>query len=97
MVCFCAAVCGFCGAHIHIGEDRDRWSKFQSRNGDKNSCRARDGMGNGLSDEYAEGHFGDRYEKLGISDTVRACNRGVVAMLLQGTPDWRGVKGRAGR
>ena len=37
----------------------------------------------------------DWEEKLDIPDSVRACDRGILALLLQGIADWRGVKSSA--
>ena len=97
MVCICAIVRRICGAYLYTGEDRHRRRQFQSGNGDQNRGRRGDGLGDGVSDECARRHFGDRQEKLGVPDSVRPGDRCVMAMLLQGLANRRSVKGGARR
>ena len=71
--------------------------EFESRDGDSDDGGSRDGMGNGFSDACAEWDWIDQSKELAVSDSVRTCDRCVVALLLSCASDRRGVKGGADR
>ena len=78
----CITVCDLCGTYFYLGEDRHRWGKFQSCNGDPNDgCRG-NGMGHGVFDPFAKRHFRDQQEKLALSDPIGSGDGGIVALLL---------------
>ena len=86
-----------CGTYFYLGEDRHRWGKFQSRNGDPNDgCRG-DGMGHGVFDPFAKRHFRDQQKKLALSDPIGTGDGGIVALLLSGIADRRRFQGRSDR
>ncbi len=49
------------------------------------------GMGHGIFDPYTEWDHGDQQEVLAVFDLIRSGNRCILAVLLQGFADGRGI------
>ena len=71
--------------------------QFQSRHCHPHGGRAGHVMGNGVPDECAERFWGYIAEELAFPDPLRACHRSLLAVLLQGSSDGGGFKGRSNR
>lgn len=76
-----------CGTDLNIGKSRNRRGRIQSCDSDPDDGRSCHGRGNGVSDTPAERNPYDPSEKLDLSDSVRTCDRSVMAMLLPGAAD----------
>ena len=86
VVFLCSAVCTFCGAYFHTGQDRNRRRGFSSCHGDTD--------GGGRAAVVGHGIFNQK--KLDLPDSLRAGHRRILALLLPGPAAGRRVQSRAG-
>lgn len=65
--------------------------QFQSGDGNPYHGGRVHGMGHGIFDPYTEWDHGDQQEVLAVFDLIRSGNRCILAVLLQGFADGRGI------
>ena len=89
VVIICTAVRCICGVDLHTGKDRHRGCELESCNCHQNSGGGRDGMGMVFLTNAQGGIAQIGRKELAVSNLIRTCDRGIMAVLLPGATAWR--------